>query len=146
MTACPLCQPAAEKELWRDEHCRVILAGSAEHPAFCRVVWQAHVSEMTDLPLARRAHFMTVVWAVEASLRELLRPVKINLASIGNQVPHLHWHVIPRFEDDAHFPDSVWSAPRRAGVAHPVDEARLKNLLGDLLQQALGRARPDLEL
>lgn len=50
---------------------------------------------MTDLPPGRRASLMNVVWAVEAAQRELLRPRKINLASLGNQVPHLHWHVIP---------------------------------------------------
>lgn len=146
MMACPLCNPGLEIVLWRDEQCRVILAGSAEHPAFCRVVWHAHVCEMTDLPPGRRASFMNVVWAVEAAQRELLRPRKINLASLGNQVPHLHWHVIPRFEDDAHFPDSVWSPSRRAGVPHEVDAARLAALLTDLLQQSLGQGRPDLEL
>lgn len=80
---------------------------------------------MTDLGPADRAHLLDVVLAVEAVLRELLAPAKINLASLGNQVPHLHWHVIPRFADDAHYPDAVWAAPRRAGVAHAVDAGRL---------------------
>jgi diadenosine tetraphosphate (Ap4A) HIT family hydrolase len=38
-----------------------------------------------------------------------MQPKKINLAALGNQVPHIHWHVIPRFEDDAFFPGSAWS-------------------------------------
>jgi diadenosine tetraphosphate (Ap4A) HIT family hydrolase len=38
----------------------------------------------------------------------VLQPDKINLASLGNVVPHLHWHVIPRFADDPHFPNPVW--------------------------------------
>jgi len=63
--------------------------------------------------------------AVEAALRQTLKPAKINLASLGNQVPHLHWHVIPRFSDDAHFPDAVWATPRRAGVEHYVDREML---------------------
>jgi len=84
---------------------------------------------MTDLAAADRDHCLRVVLAVEQALRDTLRPDKINLASLGNQVPHLHWHVIPRFVDDAHFPDPVWAARRRAGVAHPLDTTRLREQL-----------------
>ena len=59
---------------------------------------------------------MAAVWRTEAAMRRVLRPAKINLASFGNQVPHLHWHVIARFENDAFFPDSIWAAPRREAV------------------------------
>ncbi|MBP7641072.1 MAG: HIT domain-containing protein, partial [Thauera sp.] len=64
-----------------------------------------------------------VVMATEAALRNLLDPDKINLASFGNMVPHLHWHVIPRYRDDRHFPESVWGAPQREGVVHPAADA-----------------------
>jgi diadenosine tetraphosphate (Ap4A) HIT family hydrolase len=67
-------------------------------------------------------------------LRRLLQPTKVNLASLGNQVPHLHWHVIPRFADDAHFPDPVWAPRRRAGAAHPVDVDELRLLLAATLE------------
>jgi diadenosine tetraphosphate (Ap4A) HIT family hydrolase len=53
----------------------------------------------------------------------------VNLAALGNQVPHLHWHIIPRFADDAHFPDPVWAVARRAGRTHPVDDARLTQII-----------------
>jgi diadenosine tetraphosphate (Ap4A) HIT family hydrolase len=123
---CPLCGADAGSLLWRDGRCRVILVPDADYPAFCRVIWQAHAREMSDLTAADRAHCMEVVWAVERALRDLLRPAKINLASLGNQVPHLHWHVIPRFADDAHFPDPVWAPRRRDGVPHPADGAALR--------------------
>ncbi|MEI4902545.1 HIT domain-containing protein, partial [Klebsiella pneumoniae] len=54
------------------------------------------------------------------ALRSLYSPDKVNLASLGNVVPHLHWHVIARFRDDAHFPDPIWSVPRREGVPRAV--------------------------
>ncbi len=132
-SACPLCADAAVAVLWRDARCRVVLAGEVRHPAFCRVVWQAHVAEMTDLASEDQRHLLRVVLAVETALRGLLAPVKVNLASLGNQVAHLHWHVVPRFVDDAHFPDAVWAAPRRAGVAHAVDAATLAQRLQELL-------------
>jgi diadenosine tetraphosphate (Ap4A) HIT family hydrolase len=133
---CPLCRDAAAPALWRDDRCRVVSAADADYPAFLRVIWQAHVREMTDLDLVDQQHLLRVVLAVERVLRSELSPDKINLATLGNQVPHLHWHVIPRFADDAHFPDPVWAARRRAGVAHRVDQERLI----EGLRSALGRS------
>jgi len=124
--SCPLCRRGAESVLWQDAHCRVIAAPQPGYPGLCRVIWHEHVREMTDLARERRAHLMAVVWAVEEALRQALAPAKINLASLGNQVPHLHWHVIPRFADDAHFPDAIWAAPRRAGVEHGLDMNELR--------------------
>lgn len=118
---CPLCASRDAPALWRDARVRVVGAGDPDYPGFLRVIWHGHVREMTDLAPGDREHCLRVVFAVEQVLRDTLRPDKVNLASLGNQVPHLHWHVIPRFTDDAHFPDPVWAARRRAGVAHPFD-------------------------
>lgn len=126
---CSLCHPQQETVLWRNARCRVILADDPAHAGFCRVIWRVHVKEMTDLAPAERHDLMSVVFAVEQVLREVLQPDKINLASLGNQVPHLHWHVIPRFAGDAHFPDPVWSAPRRKGEMREVDVERLAHVL-----------------
>ncbi len=129
MLDCPLCAAHNEQLLWRDTDLRIILADEAGYPGFCRVVWNAHVREMTDLDPERRAYFMNTVFTVEQAVRELLRPDKINLASLGNQVPHLHWHVIPRFVDDAHFPDPIWVPARRAPRPGGVDRAALARAL-----------------
>jgi diadenosine tetraphosphate (Ap4A) HIT family hydrolase len=51
---------------------------------------------------------------VEAQLRQLLTPAKINIASLGTALPHLHWHIVPRYLDDSHFPEPVWSQALRA--------------------------------
>lgn len=102
--------------LWQDARCRVVLADEPDYPGFCRVIWKAHVREMSDLTAADRAHCMRVVFALECALRRTVSPEKINLASLGNMVAHVHWHVIPRFADDPHFPQPVWSARQRPGV------------------------------
>jgi len=78
-----------------------------------RVILNAHAKEMTDLPAADQQALMQVVLTAEAALREVMAPDKINLASLGNVVPHLHWHVIPRFADDPHFPNPVWGERKR---------------------------------
>ncbi len=114
---CDLCEQDGGLVLWRDPFCRIVRAESVDYPGFCRVILEQHVREMTDLPQAERERLMRAVFACETGLRELYQPDKINLASLGNQVPHLHWHVIPRFEGDRHFPDPIWAAPRRAASA-----------------------------
>ncbi len=139
MTDCPLCRPEKETVLWSDARCRVILVDDPDYAGFCRVIWQQHVKEMTDLADSDRAHFMAVVFAVEQALRESMNPDKINLASLGNQAPHLHWHVIPRFADDAHFPDPVWAPRRRPGRSRTADlpalVQRLRRNLGVVAPQ-----------
>jgi diadenosine tetraphosphate (Ap4A) HIT family hydrolase len=132
--SCPLCGRAGENLLWEDSLCRVIRVDEPGYPAFCRVIWHAHVAEMSDLPPALQRHLFNVVMATELALRELMQPDKINLASFGNMVPHLHWHVIPRFVDDRHFPQPVWAGAAREGVAHgaPADA-----LLGAAIRVAL---------
>lgn len=111
MTGCPLCQDAADS-LWQDDFCRVIEVEDDDYPGFCRVILTAHVKEMTDLSEGERLRLMNVVWATEAAVREVLQPDKVNLASLGNWVPHLHWHVIPRFAGDRHFPEAIWAPAR----------------------------------
>lgn len=129
--SCPLCEAPGGTPLWQDHICRVVRADEPDYPGFLRVILNAHVREMTDLTATDQAALMQVVFAAEAALRELVQPDKINLASLGNVVPHLHWHVIPRFAEDPHFPNPVWGA-RQRGTPHPAPpdlDARLQRAL-----------------
>jgi diadenosine tetraphosphate (Ap4A) HIT family hydrolase len=123
MADCPLCLPTSQDLLWQDDFCRVVLLHDADYPAYCRVELLAHVKEMTDLPPADRARTMKVVFAVESAMREVIQPDKINLASLGNKTPHMHWHVVPRFESDKHFPNSHWGEAVRASEGQPLSAA-----------------------
>jgi len=126
--SCPLCQPSTNLLLWQDDFCRVVLLNDSDYPAYCRVELKAHVKEMTDLAPADRARTMKVVFAVETALREVIQPDKINLASLGNKTPHVHWHLIPRFESDKHFPNSHWGEATQAGKQPPLPLAVLAQL------------------
>ncbi len=134
--SCELCIGPAGTVLWQDARCHVVLVDEPGYPGFCRVIWSAHVKEMSDLDATDRAHCMNVVFAVERALRKQMNPDKINLASLGNMVPHVHWHVIPRFADDPHFPQPIWGARQRAipaaGLA--IDPAALALALRDELK------------
>lgn len=113
--SCPLCTGTGGELLWQDEFCRVVLVDEPGFPGYCRVILNRHVAEMTDLEDQERERLMRVVYAVEKSIRCTLTPAKINLASLGNLVPHLHWHLIPRWQEDSHFPASIWAAALRPG-------------------------------
>ncbi|WP_240661772.1 HIT family protein, partial [Neisseria meningitidis] len=111
MTAqpCPICTAQNEDVLLQTPKLRVIAVhNDSGSPAFCRVIWRKHIAEMTDLSAAERGELMEMVYKVEAAMRQVFRPAKINLASLGNVVPHLHWHIIARFENDASFPAPIW--------------------------------------
>lgn len=128
---CELCTSAGGVILWESPACRVVRVADAYYPGFCRVIWSKHVREMSDLPPEQQLALMQVVFAVEAVVRALFKPHKINLASFGNMVPHVHWHIIPRWLDDRHFPEPIWGIVQRAGIrGEPeVDNATMSRAL-----------------
>lgn len=137
MTDCVLCQEPGGQPIWQGEKLRLIRADEAGFPAFYRIVWNTHVAEFSDLSAAQRQHCMEAVALVEQVLRQQLQPTKINLATLGNVVPHLHWHIIARYDWDSHFPAPVWASAQR-----PRDSAREAAVVAQLpmvdaaLQQA----------
>ncbi|MDR1662042.1 MAG: HIT family protein [Azoarcus sp.] len=136
---CPLCSISRDVVVWQDAHCHVVLVADPDYPGYCRVVWGEHVTEMSDLPLSEQRHIFDVILAVERALRALMKPDKINLASFGNKVPHLHWHVVARFADDRHFPESIWGREQRPGRLRAAPErAELARLIEDELSRIVG--------
>jgi diadenosine tetraphosphate (Ap4A) HIT family hydrolase len=114
LSDCPYCRNTTDQVIWSDGVTRVMYIDDAPFVGWCRVIWHAHALEMTDLSETERNRLMRTVYAVETGLRKLLLPAKINLASMGTAMPHVHWHIVPRFPDDTHFPDPVWSSAKRA--------------------------------
>ena len=144
MTNCVLCKDELKPEegqlIWRGDDCRIILVNDPELPGFCRVIWNQHVAEMTDLTYGEREHLMTLVFAVEEAVRDVMHPDKMNVAALGNMIPHIHWHVIPRYRDDAFFPGSVWSNKINKTSA-PALEARMQKAkdLPAAIREAISR-------
>lgn len=139
--SCELCDQPGGTVLWQNDLFRVVQADEPGYPGFCRVIVARHVRESTDLEPAERARLVAGVFAVEEAVRETMGPDKMNVASLGNAVPHVHWHVIPRFRDDAHFPSPVWCAPRRE-VAVPAERAERAARLAEAIRARLDRLAP----
>ncbi len=123
MKGCPLCETDGGLLVFRHEKFHIIQAVEVGFPAFYRVVWMQHVAEFSDLSSKDRNICMNAVVLVEKILRSELQPLKVNLAALGNAVPHLHWHVIARFDWDSHFPAPVWAAPVR-----PVNDDKIRQV------------------
>lgn len=113
--------------LWQNGLVRVVRVDEPDYPGFCRVILTRHARELTDLDEDERGALMAVVFAVEAAVREAMQPDKVNVASLGNMTPHVHWHVVPRFRDDRHFPHPIWAAPQRERA---VPEERVQRAAG----------------
>jgi diadenosine tetraphosphate (Ap4A) HIT family hydrolase len=130
---CEFCNAPGGAVLWQNDLCRVVRVDEPDYPGFCRVILKRHAREMTDLAPDERAALMAVVYAVEDALRETMRPDKMNIASLGNMTPHLHWHVVPRFRDDRHFPGPIWAQPQRESSVPAERVARAAGLAAALL-------------
>ena len=114
-SSCVLCRETGGELIWRNASMRVVSVDEPQLPGYTRVIWESHVREMSDLSAADRLVIMRAVFRVERAQRQVLQPDKVNLAALGNQTPHLHWHIMPRWEGDPWFPDSIWAARKTHG-------------------------------
>jgi diadenosine tetraphosphate (Ap4A) HIT family hydrolase len=112
--SCELCEGSGGTVVASNEDWRIIRADDERHPFTYRVIANEHAKEITDLAPYVRLRLFEAVTRLEAVLLRELRPVKMNVASLGNLTPHVHWHLIPRFADDPHFPQPVWGPVQRA--------------------------------
>jgi len=132
-TDCEFCHSPGGVVLWQNDFCRVVRVDEPDYPGFCRVILGRHATEMAELEAGERDRLMAVVFAVESAIRETMKADKMNLASLGNQTPHVHWHVVPRFRDDRHFPGPIWAVPKRERAAHPERERRAEGVAAAII-------------
>ena len=123
---CVLCHPQKENVIWKNKELRVIQVDDPLFPGYFRVIWNKHIAEMSDLTDDERQLLEKVLLTVEKVVREQMQPDKINWAQFGNMVPHLHWHIIARYRDDSHFPESIWGLKQREVAEEKVQQLKTK--------------------
>ena len=128
--SCDLCRHDGGELILRNDQLRVVRVVDDAFPAYYRVIWNEHVAELSELVPVDAQRCVEAVIAVERVMREHLRPTKINLASLGNVVPHLHWHIVARFAWDSHYPQPIWGVAQRA--VQPSPRSRLPTTLDRL--------------
>jgi diadenosine tetraphosphate (Ap4A) HIT family hydrolase len=115
MTApCPMCsrwQDDSDLRIIELAHSFVILNRDQFFPGYTLLFTKQHVTELFHLDQGMRSELMEEVSRVASALYDVFHPTKINYELLGNMVPHMHWHLVPRFTHDSLWPRPIWSEP-----------------------------------
>jgi diadenosine tetraphosphate (Ap4A) HIT family hydrolase len=103
---CPLCLSKNENVIYQNELFRVILIDDI--PGYVRVITNKHIKEFSDLSDEEAVSLMLAVKKIEKAILKTLNPDKVNIAMLGNMVPHLHIHIIPRYKNDPWWPNATF--------------------------------------
>ena len=106
---CVFCEEVGGRLLQHHEDFRVVAIDDIELPGCARVIWNHHVAELSELNETQRLLLIQALHETDLRIRTLHKPHKINIASFGNKVPHLHFHFIARWKTDPWWPESTWS-------------------------------------
>jgi diadenosine tetraphosphate (Ap4A) HIT family hydrolase len=127
---CPFCRKLAdpngwpaEDVVWRFPHSVAVLGPWQFYTGYCLLVSRGHATELSQLG-PQRAEFLDDMAALAEAIEACFRPHKLNYELLGNQVPHLHWHLFPRSADDPDRLRPVWLALDRVET-DPAEKERL---------------------
>ncbi len=141
MTQCELCAFDRKQALWKNDQLFVIAVNDEQYPGYVRIIWNEHKAEMTDLSANDMEIMFKCMQIVEKCMRITMKPHKVNWAQFGNMVPHLHWHAIPRYKNDMHFPQSIWGSEQRQCPADILAQRReLAGQMHKLIIEELNRS------
>ena len=138
MSPCPMCTK------WHDEpalriaeldHTLVMLNRDQFFPGYTFVFTKEHVTELFHLDRAIRQEIMEEVTAVAEALYTLFKPAKMNYELLGNMVPHMHWHLVPRFAADPLWPRPIWSEPHGEVILGDAEYAERIAKISELVRE-----------
>lgn len=140
MTDCPMCakwQAEPELRIAELERCYVALNRDQFFPGYSFVFTREHVTELFHLDRQARSAVLEEVNAVAAALYNLFKPAKMNYELLGNMVPHMHWHLVPRFATDPLWPRPIWSEPHAEVILTAAEYAeRIEQIRNSILATA----------
>jgi diadenosine tetraphosphate (Ap4A) HIT family hydrolase len=117
---CPFCKKLAEPNgwpaddvVWNFPQSVAVLGPWQFFTGYCLLVSRRHATELSRLGRDRAAFLEEMATLAEA-VEDCFRPHKLNYELLGNQVPHLHWHLFPRSASDPDRLRPVWFALERA--------------------------------
>ena len=137
MTTCPMCSrwdDAADLRITELEHSYVVLNRDQFFPGYTLLFTKLHVTELFHLDRTVRSGLMEEVSRVAEALFALFQPDKINYELLGNMVPHIHWHLVPRRSDEPLWPRPIWSEAHNELLLSPQEYRERSRLI----RQALG--------
>jgi len=137
MTTCPMCNrwdDHADLRITELEHSFVVLNPDQFFPGYTLLFTKQHVTELFHLDRAVRSGLMEEVSRVAEALFTLFHPDKINYELLGNMVPHIHWHLVPRHAAEQLWPRPIWSETHNELLLSPQEYreriAAIRQVLG----------------
>jgi len=117
--------------IYENENIKIEIAVS-EIP-WLKIFTQHPYKEMSEVPKVLRSEIYDLLDIIEEEMITYYNPKKINIASFGNYMPHVHWHIMARFEEDSYFPEPMWGTKQREGnVTLPPFDDFCENILSKI--------------
>jgi diadenosine tetraphosphate (Ap4A) HIT family hydrolase len=88
------------------------LGDAQYYRGYCVLLAKRHVTELHAMPRGEAHELLDEILAVGRTLAEVLKPLKLNYECLGNQEPHVHWHIFPRYSEDPMRMSPVWLRPQ----------------------------------
>jgi diadenosine tetraphosphate (Ap4A) HIT family hydrolase len=126
---CPLCNPENENIIIQDDFVRIILVDDI--PGYIRIITQKHIKEFSELNDEEAIKLTLLTKQIEKIILKTLNPDKINIANLGNMVPHLHIHIIPRFVNDPWWPNATFCEKQRE-FNYPTTKEDIEKLINSI--------------
>lgn len=101
-------QTHAAELVWEFSTSVVFLGPWQFYEGYCIVTARQHLAELFEMCPEDRKTIMDEVALVAEAIHRVTKPRKINYEWLGNQVPHMHWHLFPRQQTDPHHLQAVW--------------------------------------
>ncbi len=142
MQTCPMCTKwHAEPDLRivELEHCYAMLNRDQFFPGYTFVFTKSHVTELFHLDRQVRGAIMEEVTTAASALYNLFRPAKMNYELLGNMVPHMHWHLVPRFREERLWPRPIWSEPHDEVILTPAEFAERVDSIRKAIKNEVSR-------
>lgn len=83
------------------------------HPGRCVVAYKDHVKELFELSETDRNAFMADVCRVSAAIQKAFSPAKMNYGAYSDKLPHLHFHIVPKYENEFEFGGTFEMNPQK---------------------------------
>lgn len=132
-TPCPLCTKvqAPDEVVWQFPTSVAVLGGHQFYRGYCVLIARTHATELSQLDGEELPSYLAEMCLLAEAIEAGFAPRKLNYELLGNQVPHLHWHLFPRYPNDPEPLAPVWLALHRAET----DAALKAQLVGDAAER-----------
>jgi diadenosine tetraphosphate (Ap4A) HIT family hydrolase len=142
-TDCPFCRPREDdNNLWLKVTSLSIstlyLHRIQTYRGYSVLVYDpGHVTRQSELSAEEWASFCSDLRLAQAAIAKVTKPDHMNVASLGNQIAHLHWHIIPRYQNDSRWGGPIWTTTEEEMEIVTLPEVEYRELAGAIREEIM---------